>query len=39
MAAAAARVLAKCRPDGVALPEEVRVFAPVLRAAGLMPGG
>ena len=39
MAAAAARVLAKCRPDGVALPEEVRVFAPVLKAAGLMPGG
>jgi hypothetical protein len=38
MAAAAARVLARCRPDGAALPEEVRVFAPVLRAAGLMPG-
>ena len=36
MAAAAARVLAKCRPDGVALPEEVRMFAPVLRAAGLL---
>jgi hypothetical protein len=36
MAAAAARVLARCRPDGVALPEEVRMFAPVLRAAGLL---
>ena len=36
VAAAAARVLARCRPDGAALPEEVRMFAPVLRAAGLM---
>jgi len=38
MAATAARVLARCRPDGAALPEEVRVFAPVLRAAGLLNG-
>ena len=38
MAAAAARVLARCRPDGAALPEEVRLFAPVLRAAGLLNG-
>jgi ATPase family associated with various cellular activities (AAA) len=38
MAAAAARVLARCRPEGAALPAEVRMFAPVLRAAGLMPG-
>ncbi len=36
MAAAAARVLARCRPDGAALPEEVRLFAPVLRDAGLL---
>ena len=36
MAAAAARVLARCRPDGAALPAEVRLFAPVLRAAGLL---
>ena len=43
VAAVAARVLARCRPDGVALPEQIRLFAPVLRDAGLLqapgPGG
>jgi hypothetical protein len=37
VAAVAARVLARCRPDGVPLPAEVRLFAPVLRDAGLLP--
>jgi hypothetical protein len=36
VAAVAARVLAKCRPDGTALPAEIRLFAPVLRDAGLL---
>ena len=36
VAAVAARVLARCRPDGAALPAEVRLFAPVLRDAGLL---
>ena len=36
IAAVAARVLAKCRPDGAALPAEIRLFAPVLRDAGLL---
>lgn len=36
VAATAARVLARCRPDGTALPAEVRLFAPVLRDAGLL---
>jgi hypothetical protein len=36
VAAVAARVLAKCRPDGVPLPEEIKLFAPVLRDAGLL---
>lgn len=35
VAALAARVLAKCRPDGVAAPAELKLFAPVLREAGL----
>ena len=35
VAAVAARVLARCRPDGAALPAEIRLFAPVLRDAGL----
>jgi len=41
VAATAARVLAKCRPEGAALPAEIRLFAPVLRDAGLLgaPGG
>src|ERR1700678_1067589 len=36
VAAVAARVLAKCRPDGAALPAEIHRFAPLLRAAGLL---
>ncbi len=36
VAALAARVLAQCRPDGVAAPAELRHFAPVLRHAGLL---
>lgn len=35
VAALAARVLAQCRPDGVAAPPELKLFAPVLREAGL----
>jgi len=38
VAAVAARVLAKCRPDGTALPAEIHLFAPVLRDAGLLQG-
>jgi hypothetical protein len=36
VAAVAARVLAKCRPDGTPLPGEIKLFAPVLRDAGLL---
>jgi hypothetical protein len=36
VAAVAARVLARCRPDGVTLPAEIHLFAPVLRDAGLL---
>jgi hypothetical protein len=36
VAAVAARVLARCRPEGAALPEEIKRFAPVLRDAGLL---
>jgi hypothetical protein len=36
VAAVAARVLARCRPDGAALPPEIKLFAPVLRDAGLL---
>ena len=36
VAAAAARVLARHRPDGAGLPPEIHVFAPVLRDAGLL---
>ncbi len=36
VAAVAARVLARCRPDGAALPTEIHLFAPVLRDAGLL---
>src|ERR1700735_2172622 len=36
VAAVAARVLAKCRPEGAALPAEIHRFAPLLRAAGLL---
>jgi hypothetical protein len=38
VAAVAARTLARCRPDGAALPAEVHLFAPVLRDAGLLRG-
>jgi hypothetical protein len=38
VAAVAARTLARCRPDGTRLPEEVKLFAPVLRDAGLLRG-
>jgi len=38
VAAVAARVLARCRPpDLTTMPAEIRLFAPVLSAAGLMP--
>lgn len=36
VAAVAARVLAQCRPQGAAAPPEVKIFAPLLRDAGLM---
>ena len=36
IAAVAARTLARCRPDGAPLPEEIKRFAPVLRSAGLL---
>jgi len=36
VAAAAARTLARCRPPGAAVPPEVRLFAPLLRDAGLL---
>jgi hypothetical protein len=36
VAAAAARQLARHRPDGAPLPPEIRLFAPVLRDAGLL---
>jgi hypothetical protein len=36
VAAAAARTLARCRPPGAAIPEEVSAFAPLLRDAGLL---
>jgi hypothetical protein len=36
MAAMAARVLARCRPAGATPPPEVKLFAPVLREAGLL---
>jgi hypothetical protein len=36
VAAMAARILARCRPDGVAPPPEVKLFLPVLRQAGLL---
>jgi hypothetical protein len=38
VAAVAARVLARCRPpDLTTMPAEIRLFAPVLSDAGLMP--
>jgi MoxR-like ATPase len=36
VAAAAARTLARCRPDGAPIPDEVAAFAPLLRDAGLL---
>jgi hypothetical protein len=36
IAAVAARVLSRCRPEGVAAPPEVRLFAPLLKDAGLL---
>jgi len=38
VAAVAARTLARCRPDGTPPPDEVKLFAPVLRDAGLLRG-
>ena len=35
VAALAARILARCRPDGAALPDEVKLFLPLLESAGL----
>lgn len=37
VAAMAARILARCRPDGAAAPPEAAAFLPLLRAAGLAP--
>ena len=36
VAAVAARVLARCRPPGVVAPPEVKLFAPLLKDAGLL---
>ena len=36
IAATAARVLAQCRPEGATAPKEIKIFAPLLREAGLM---
>jgi hypothetical protein len=36
VAAAAARILARCRPSGAKAPAEMQVFLPILRAAGLL---
>ncbi len=36
VAAVAARTLARCRPPGAQVPEEVHAFAPLLRDAGLL---
>jgi hypothetical protein len=36
IAAVAARVLSRCQPAGVAAPPEVRLFAPLLKDAGLL---
>jgi MoxR-like ATPase len=37
VAAMAARVLARCRPSGASPPPEIKVFAPLLKDAGLLP--
>jgi len=36
VAAAASRTLARCRPPGAAIPEQVKAFLPLLRDAGLV---
>jgi hypothetical protein len=36
VAAMAARILARCRPDGAPPPPEIRLFLPLLRDAGFM---
>jgi len=36
VAAMAARVLARCRPDGTSPPPEIKLFAPLLKEAGLL---
>lgn len=36
VAALAARVLARCRPDGTPAPAELKIFAPLLKQAGLL---
>jgi hypothetical protein len=36
VAATAARVLAQCRPEGTPAPKEIKIFAPLLKEAGLM---
>ncbi len=36
VAATAARVLARCRPDGTPPPPEIKIFAPLLKEAGLL---
>ena len=36
VAAVAARVLAQCRPEGAAAPPEVKMFAPLLKDAGML---
>jgi hypothetical protein len=36
VAAVAARILARCRPDGATPPAEVKAFLPLLRDAGLL---
>src|SRR5262245_20170731 len=36
VAATAARILARCRPDGTQPPAEVKLFTPLLREAGLL---
>ena len=37
VAAVAARVLAQCRPAGAPAPPQVKLFAPILKDAGLLP--
>ena len=39
VAAMAARVLVRCRPEGTSLPREIKLFLPLLRQAGLTEEG